>query len=152
MNNIQQTVVPLRIPAISPQMNACQYNFLIAVLDETFRLFKNIIRPSALDTAPNVRDDAIGTVHVTSILNLQKGLRVSGKMAYLKIINRFLRRDTVHRVPTYNLRQVSLFSLGNHIVYTFHFFYGLGIRFRITTGNNNGCTWIFPPDFFDVLT
>src|SRR3989339_1788313 len=87
MNNIQQTVVPLRIPAISPQMNACQYNFLVAVLNQALCLFKDILRSSALDYTPNVRNDAVGTVHVTSILNLQECLSVTGKMAYLKIIN-----------------------------------------------------------------
>src|SRR3990167_3288270 len=87
MNNIQQTVVPLRIPTISPQMNACQYNFLVAVLDETFRLFKDVLWSSTLDTAPNVRDDAVGTVHIASILNLQECLCVTGKMAYLEVVN-----------------------------------------------------------------
>src|SRR3990172_5218398 len=118
-------------------MNACQYNFFIAVLDQALCFFKDILWSSALDTTPNVGNDAVRTIHVTSILNLQECLCVTGKMAYLETVNRFLRRDTVHRVPTYNLRQMSLLSLGNHIVNTFHFFYGLGIRLRITTGNDN---------------
>src|SRR3989339_669746 len=87
MNNIQQTVVPLRIPAISPQMNTCQYNFLIAVLDQAFCFFQNSLQSSALDASPDVRDNAVGTVHIASILNLEECLCVSGKMAYLEIIN-----------------------------------------------------------------
>src|SRR3990172_12335706 len=72
-------------------MNACQYNFFVAVLNQALCLVQNVLRPSALDTASNVRNDAVGTVHVTSIFNLQECLGVACKMAYFKIVNGIFR-------------------------------------------------------------
>src|SRR3989304_2729921 len=128
-------------------MNACQYNFFIAVLDQALCLFKDILRSSALDTTPNVGNYAVRTIHVTSIFNLQECLCVTGKMAYFKIVNRFMRRDTVRCVPTYNLRQMSLFSLGNQKPNPVRNGHARTLRVAFSSSNSLKPAWIFPPDF-----